>query len=529
MGRPNKIFAIRVVSITVIVGAIAAMLLTLRRERPALHASAASSAVAHESHKAAARSADAPVTVINLPMPEQSAQASEADDGDFGPVRIPEFDARLSLYPAILAAQQLAALRSAFSAVGSPGFPMPAAGFGAGAAMGGAAGSSPSLNYSGLELGLLGDGASDSDQMSTRKGLGHFGWVLIAGGQGGGKLALERAELFDPVQMNFVATGAMHWPRAHFVAADLEAGKTLVAGGDDAQGKPIASAELYDPVAGKFSATGAMSVARAGHTATPISGCNCAADGKILVAGGASTAGAAPLASAELYDPVAGTFAPTGAMNQARAWQTASLLGSGPLAGQVLIAGGIGSRATPLASAEIYDPRTGAFTETAPMSTGRADQTATWLNPAVVSGEFAGKVLVAGGWTGDQVSDTAEVFDPAGQSFIPAGTMNEARMYQAAVLMPNGKVLIAGGEKAPEKALASAEIYDPVKEAFSASAPMLSVHIGGVASILPGAKVLIAGGRSGNAEVYNPATGSFRLTAAMPVDVAYAAGAAIAP
>jgi len=57
---------------------------------------------------------------------------------------------------------------------------------------------------------------------------------------------------------------------------------------------------------------------------------------------------------------------------------------------------------------------------------------------------------------------------------------------------------------------------------------MLSVHIGGVASMLPRAKVLIAGGRSGNAEVYNPATGRFRLTAAMPVDVAYAAGAAIA-
>lgn len=53
------------------------------------------------------------------------------------------------------------------------------------------------------------------------------------------------------------------------------------------------------------------------------------------------------------------------------------------------------------------------------------------------------------------------------------------------------------------------------------------MHVGGVASILPDASVLIAGGRSGNAEVYNPATGKFTLTAAMPVDVAYAAGAIV--
>ncbi|HVA82271.1 MAG TPA: hypothetical protein VNF29_15190 [Candidatus Binataceae bacterium] len=61
---------------------------------------------AREPHEAAAPpSGDAPVTLINLPSPDQSAQESEADDQDSETLRIPEFDARLSINPAILAAQ----------------------------------------------------------------------------------------------------------------------------------------------------------------------------------------------------------------------------------------------------------------------------------------------------------------------------------------------------------------------------------------------------------------------------------------
>jgi len=105
--------------------------------------------------------------------------------------------------------------------------------------------------------------------------------------------------------------------------------------------------------------------------------------------------------------------------------------------------------------------------------------------------------------------------------------MTAARAYQAAVLMPNGKVLIAGGQSVGDASLATAETFDPVKEALSATAPMRSVHVGGVASILPDSSVLIAGGRSDNAEVYSSVTGQFTLTAAMPVDVAYAAGAVV--
>ncbi len=503
--------------------ALAAIAFVLRpnHSKPLPAGAAAIAAVRAEAASGKLSAEGPPVTLIDLPSLSQRDEVADSDASDGGTFTIPVYAAHSPINSALLAAQQLAAQRAAFIATGSPGLAMPA-GLGAGVAL------AQSANATGLELGLLSGGGSNGNPAhSASSAVSHSGWVLIAGGQGGGKFALTRAELFDPIQMNFVATGAMHRARAHFVAADLAAGQMLVAGGDDAQGEPTASAELYDPITGQFSPTGAMTVARAGHTATLISGCGCAADGKILIAGGSSTGATAPLASAELYDPDTGSFATTGAMNQARAWQTASLIPSGAVAGDILVAGGVGSKAATLASAEIYDPRTGAFTETTPMSIARAYHTATWLDPSIVTGEFAGQILVAGGSNGDAINDSAEVFDPAEQNFIPAGTMTAARALHAAVLMPTGRVLIAGGEGPADQALATAEIYDPVKEDFTAAAPMLSVHVGGVASMLSGGSVLIAGGRSSNAEVYNPATGNFALTAAMPVDVAYAAGAVI--
>jgi hypothetical protein len=89
---------------------------------------------------------------------------------------------------------------------------------------------------------------------------------------------------------------------------------------------------------------------RVGETETKLPG------GTLLVAGGQGLDGK-PLASAELYDPRTGTWTPTGSMHVARWRHTATLL----LDGTVFVAGG--TRAGDSVSRpEIYDPRTGTWT-----------------------------------------------------------------------------------------------------------------------------------------------------------------------
>ena len=182
-----------------------------------------------------------------------------------------------------------------------------------------------------------------------------------------------------------------------------------------------------------------MATARAGHTATPVVG------PKVLIAGGTGPGG--PLGSAELYDPVAKTFSPTGSMGTARAGHTATVLPSGI----VLFAGGAGPGG-PLNSAEIYDPVAKTFSPTGSMATARAHHTATVLPN--------GMILIAGGTGPNGPLNSAELYDPQTGTFNASPPMGSVREHHAAALAFNGKVLIAGGI-GPNGPTSSAELYCP--------------------------------------------------------------------
>ena len=169
------------------------------------------------------------------------------------------------------------------------------------------------------------------------------GKVLVTGGNsdGGIAVAIASAELYDPANGTWTATGSLITARFNHTATLLPNGKVLVAAGIDGSNN-LASAELYDPASGTWTATGSLNIARRQHTATLLP------NGKVLVAGG-NVAGS-PSASAELFDPASGTWTATGTLNTGRFGHTATLLSNG----KVLAAGG-SNLSSALASAELYD------------------------------------------------------------------------------------------------------------------------------------------------------------------------------
>jgi len=85
-------------------------------------------------------------------------------------------------------------------------------------------------------------------------------------------------------------------------------------------------------------------------------------------------------------------------------------------------------------------------------------------------------VLIAGGDDNSGYPTTTELYDPVANSFTVGPAMNTAREDTAnAMLLPNGKVLIAGGWVFGSGVLASTELYDPVSNTFAAAASTASM------------------------------------------------------
>jgi len=316
------------------------------------------------------------------------------------------------------------------------------------------------------------------------------GNVLIAGGTDGSQ-ALATAELFDPATRTFAATGNMTTARNGHTATLLANGKVLIAGGSDVSqlggdgSQPLATAELYDPVTGTFSPTGNMITAQSGPSTR-------LANGKVFFAGADR---------GEIYDPATGTFALTGAYADPFpvSWTTATFL----LDGRVLVIGfATGSFAS---AAELFDPASGTFKVTGPTDDSGAAGTATLLTD--------GTVLVVTP-TFDIPPDDAELYDPGSQTFTHIGTTIGYHDFSAAVRLGDGTVLITGGQLPGGNGSSATELYLPATRIFSAAGNMIVGRDFHTATLLGDGTVLIAGGLSiwsprqltASAETYRPST-----------------------
>ncbi|HEX2029268.1 MAG TPA: kelch repeat-containing protein [Nitriliruptorales bacterium] len=308
-----------------------------------------------------------------------------------------------------------------------------------------------------------------------------------------------------PVVGTWEQAPALQRIRGSTSAIALPDGKVAAVGGGLGS-VPLAATELLDPDAQAWTPTGDLTEARRGHRAVALE------DGRLLVAGGFD--GSDLLASAEVYDPAAGTWSPTGPMAEPRLGHTMTVLADGA----VLVTGGTGETGAagqgsqsiqPSASAELYEPDTGIWESVGEMLVPRFEHTATPLPD--------GRVLIAGGQgrQRDEVAPVADVelYDPNTRTFSRTAPMLNARTDHAAAALDDGRVLVVGGD-AGDAAIATAELFEPARGSWSEVAPMRQPRRGHSVTLLEDGTVLAAAGEFfvrgsrtslASAERYDPA------------------------
>jgi N-acetylneuraminic acid mutarotase len=329
--------------------------------------------------------------------------------------------------------------------------------------------------------------------------------------------------LAQPMFSQWTPTQSMSQARFEGFAARLPNGGVLVGGGASTIASPLSETEIYNPSSGTWLGGPDMGTPRVGPSAVTLK------SGSVLVVGGQSTVTAAgALDTGQIYNPSTNAWgAVSNTMSSARAANPAAVLLQN---GEVLVAGGLDTSNKAVATADLYNPATNSFTPVASMHVKRSVPTATLLPN--------GNVLVAGGSDSVPIA-TAEVYNPTANTWtLVSNTMSAPRYAAGAVLLPTGKVLVAGGVTtlAPgQLTTATTDLYEPSTNAFTPGPAMPdSRALFGIAS-LPDGMVLVAGGAvfppspgspapDATSALYSPVTNSWASTGVLPTSAGVVGG-----
>jgi len=327
----------------------------------------------------------------------------------------------------------------------------------------------------------------------------------------------------SPATTGWQPSGSMVLARLGGRAAMLKDGTVLVVGNEPcvAAGEPTDSqrAEIFDPATGTWSEVESLNKERADLALVALS------DGRAMVLGGTNP-DSQPYSSTKVYAPTGRSWADGPLMLRAGATQAVTLpngdvLAVGPDRAEMLKAGATAWKAVKgpagLESVDAFLVSAGdpvLFGEGADGSgpvLRRFDVAGqTWTSieaPNVLRPQLValadGSMLAFGD---DEGGARVERYDPAKKTWIEPKQMSQGRVRPQVTLLPDGRVLVAGGvelrsepvdggysvtEGAP---LASTEIYDPTADSWSAGPALLSPRQAGHAMTPPDGSVVVFGG-----------------------------------
>lgn len=232
----------------------------------------------------------------------------------------------------------------------------------------------------------------------------------------------------------------------------------------------------------RWSSAGDMNAPRAMHAATLL------ADGRVLVTGGLTAATTDQVTrSAEIFDPATGTWTPTAPMTGARYLHSATLLGNG----QVMVTGGLpasGTTATP-DFAELYDPQTQTW-RSVELGEYRVEHAVTLLRD--------GTLMISGGHAlrSTAALDSTVFYDFRSGHSRYGPRLAHARGAHRAVALQTGSVVVLGGDCDAyiRPVISDVEVYEPHLDRWRGAPDLDFPRDGATADLLPDGRVILAGG-----------------------------------